>query len=101
MIITLLLLSIARYLFSGLRNGFIYSANQHAALAANFATIACTLVAGYYCIVGLGWNIPNWPARSAIHGFIDTAQIACVALSAIASILVLVRSENKYINDLH
>jgi hypothetical protein len=99
--ITILLLSIARYLFSGLRNGFIYSANQNAALAANFATIGCTLAAGYYCIVGYGWNIPNWPVRSAIHGLIDTTQIGCVALSTIASILVLVTSKNKYINDIH
>jgi hypothetical protein len=101
MIITLLLISIARYFLSGLRNGFIYDQNYKPAATANLAALFCLYVAGYYCIVGYGWNIPNWPARSAIHGFIDTTQIVFVALSAIASILVLVRSENKYVNDLH
>ena len=96
--ITLILLSIARYIFSGIRNGFIYSHNKQAALAANFATIACTLVAAYYCIVGAGWSIPT---SHLIQNLIPVTQIGCVALSAIASILVLVSSKNKYINDLH
>jgi hypothetical protein len=94
---TILLLSIARYLFSGLRNGFIYKGNPTAALLASIATLACTFGAGYFCIIGMGWGI----RQSTISVFIDVAQISCVAASAIASVLVMVRSKNRFINDLH
>ena len=94
---TLILLSIARYFASGLRNGFIYNNKPTAALLASIATLACTFAAGYFCIIGMGWGFRSSP----LTVFIDVAQIGCVAAAAIATVLCRVRSKNEYINDFH
>lgn len=98
----LTLIAIARYLFSGIRNGEIYAHKYPKAAASTLVVLLCLYCTGYKCIVSEGWSTPDWQYRSVLHVFITTTQIGCVALSAIASLLVLVtRSKNKYIADLH